>query len=147
MWSSVLLQIAKVCKNFPFYPFFKTQFCDIIFKHPQWSSGITLEVRSFCQMECGFESHQSLRIFFAFEPFKNHNFTKKWHCNCSLKVLKPNRFSEPVMWILTIVQWSKNQKVFQRGECPNFHKFLLETYVLMSKYLKLAKSVGGNEEF
>ena len=41
-------------------------------------------------------------------------------------------------------QWSKSEKVFQRGDCPNFGHFPLETYVLMSKYQKLAKSVGGN---
>ena len=45
---------------------------------------------------------------------------------------------------LNITQWSKSKKVFQRGDHPNFGHFPSETYVLMSKYQKLAKSVEGN---
>ena len=44
-------------------------------------------------------------------------------------------------------QWSKKAKVFQRGESPKFAHFPSETYVLMSKYQKLEKSVEGNEGF
>ena len=44
-------------------------------------------------------------------------------------------------------QWSKTWIIFQRGECPKFAHFPSETYVLMLKYQKLAKSVGGNWGF
>ena len=44
-------------------------------------------------------------------------------------------------------QWAKMKKVFQRGESPNFAHFPSETYVLMLKYQKLAKIVGGNDGF
>ena len=41
-------------------------------------------------------------------------------------------------------QWAKSQKVFQGGAGPKFRKFPLGTYLVMVKYLKLAKSVGRN---
>ena len=44
-------------------------------------------------------------------------------------------------------QWSKNWKVFWGGEGPKFNKFPLKTCLLMVKYQKLAKSVGGNWGF
>ena len=41
-------------------------------------------------------------------------------------------------------QWSKNQIIFQGGAGPKFDKFPSETYLVMAKYQKLAKSVEGN---
>ena len=46
-----------------------------------------------------------------------------------------------------VSQWSKWWKVFQRGAGPNFHKFPLETNLVMVKYQKLAKSVERNWGF
>ena len=111
-WAKNILHILCVvycspanCKSLQKYPFFKIQLCGQLYYQTWWSSGISLDFRSFCQKECGFESHHWLRIFFAFLPFKNCNFIKICHYNCSLKDLEPNIFSEPVMWILTIVYW------------------------------------------
>ena len=47
-------------------------------------------------------------------------------------------------WSSVHTQWAKMKKVFQRGESPKFAHFPSETYVLMLKYQKLEKSVGGN---
>ena len=48
---------------------------------------------------------------------------------------------------LSGTQWAKMKKVFQRGESPKFAHFPSETHVLMLKYQKLEKSVGGNWGF
>ena len=111
-WAKNILHILCVvycspanCKSLQKYPFFKIQLCGQLYYQTWWSSGISLDFRSFCQKECRFESHQYLRFFLLFLPFKNCNFTEICHYNCSLKDLKPNIFSEPVMWILTIVYW------------------------------------------
>ena len=46
--------------------------------------------------------------------------------------------------VLFYTQWSKNQIIFQGGAGPKFDKFPSETYLVMAKYQKLAKSVEGN---
>ena len=48
---------------------------------------------------------------------------------------------------LFLTQWSKNQIIFQGGAGPKFDKFPSETYLVMAKYQKLAKSVEGNWGF
>ena len=44
-------------------------------------------------------------------------------------------------------QWSKSGKVFQGGDCPRYCHFPSETNLVIVKYQKLAKSVGGNGVF
>ena len=44
-------------------------------------------------------------------------------------------------------QWSKMWIVFWGGDCLKFDWFPLETCLLMVKNQKLAKSVGGNDDF
>ena len=43
-----------------------------------------------------------------------------------------------------VPQWAKMKKIFQRGESPRYCHFPSETTLVMVKYQKLAKSVGGN---
>ena len=46
-----------------------------------------------------------------------------------------------------VAQWAKMKKIFQRGESPRYCHFPSETTLVMVKYQKLAKSVGGNWGF
>ena len=62
-----------------------------------------------------------------------------------LKILRNRSYLIFILQAINCIsQWSKTRIIFQRGECPKFAHFSSETYVLMLKYQKLAKSVGGN---
>ena len=83
-WAKNILYIFSVvycspvnCKSLQKYPCFKTQLCGHIYCQSQWSSGIALDYRSFCQKECGFKSHQCLRIFFCFLTLQKLHFYQK----------------------------------------------------------------------
>ena len=69
--------------------------------------------------------------------------------NCSFQQFTQKHWNDCCQISLSMEasQWSKSKKVFQRGDHPNFGHFPSETYVLMSKYQKLAKSVEGNWGF
>ena len=56
------------------------------------------------------------------------------------------RYLEMLKWPF-LPQWAKMNKIFQRGESQRYCHFPSETNLVMVKYQKLAKSVGGNWGF
>ena len=53
----------------------------------------------------------------------------------------------PLEWFVLLRGCFKNQIIFQGGAGPKFDKFPLVTYLVMTKYQKLAKTVEGNWGF